>query len=104
VYGTGRSVVDIFKRSQEVTIFGDGMQTRDYVYIDDIVNGLLLAKDWPLGEYEMGSGKQTTVMELAAGKSVLFAPARKEARESIMSNTTPNWYPQMDVLEYLYEN
>ena len=52
IYGEGsKSVVDIFKGKEEVTIFGDGKQTRDYVHVDDIVAGLILAKDWPVGDY-----------------------------------------------------
>ena len=101
VYGTGRSVVDIFKDSQNVDVYGDGLQTRDYVYMGDIVRGLLLAKDWPVGEYQMGSGIQTTVLDLAKGKNITYKPERKEARETIMRNDTPNWIPQINVYEYL---
>lgn len=103
VYGRGsKSVVDIFKEQDTVTIFGDGKQVRDYVHVDDIVQGLIKAKDWPVGEYFMGSGKGTTVLQLAEGKKAIFAPERKEARESILPNTTPNWSPTISVLDYLY--
>lgn len=101
IFGIPRSVVDIFKDREEVTIYGDGMQIRDYVHVDDIVEGLLLAKDWEPGEYQMGCGEGTTVLELAKGKEVFFAPARKEQRSSILENTTPNWKPKINVLEYV---
>lgn len=101
IFGGPRSVVDIFKGKEEVTIFGDGLQIRDYVHVDDIVDGLLKAKDWPAGEYFMGSGKGTTVAELAQGKKINWAPARKEQRESILPNTTPNWSPKINVFDYL---
>ena len=102
VYGrNNKSVVDIFKNSDEVTIYGDGLQIRDYVHVDDIVEGLLLAKDWPKGEYEMGSGIATSVLDLAKGKKIIFALARKEARESVLTNNTPNWFSTIKVLEYL---
>lgn len=98
VYGEGsRSVVDIFKDKQEVTIFGDGNQTRDYVHVDDIVDGLLLAKYWDKGDYFMGSGKSTTVNELAQGKKITYAPPRKEAYEVTVPNTTPNWTPTINL-------
>lgn len=103
VYGRGsKSVVDIFKEQNTVTIFGDGKQVRDYVHVDDIVEGLVKAKYWPTGEYFMGSGKGTTVLQLAEGKKAVFAEERKEARESILSNTTPNWAPTINVLNYIY--
>ena len=102
VYGrNNKSVVDIFKNSDEVIVYGDGLQIRDYVHVDDIVEGLLLAKDWPKGEYEMGSGIATSVFDLAKGKKVTFAPARKEARESVLKNTTPNWKSTINIFNYL---
>jgi nucleoside-diphosphate-sugar epimerase len=49
-----------------ITIFGDGKQTRDYLYIDDIVEGLLLlAKKGVAGEiYNMGSKEKVTFVEM----------------------------------------
>ncbi len=101
VYGGGQGVVDMFKGKSEVIIYGDGKQVRDFVHVDDIVEGLLLAKDWPAGEYSMGSGKGTTVNELAEGKRVVMAKERKEIRESILPNTTPDWSAKIDVMEYM---
>lgn len=99
--GSDKSVVDIFNGQEEVTVFGDGLQVRDYVHVDDIIDGLILAKDWKAGEYFMGSEIKTTVLDLAKGKKINFAPARREARESVLPNTTPNWSPKIKVLEYI---
>ena len=87
VYGPGsRSVVDIFKGRDEVTIYGDGLQLRDYVHVDDIVRGLMLAHGCrQAGEYFLGSGIATDLLQLAGTKKVNFAPARKEARKSVPS-------------------
>ena len=101
IFGQPRSVVDIFKGRDEVIIYGDGKQIRDYVHIDDIVSGLYKAQDWPAGEYQMGSGVGTNLLKLAEGKTVHFKKARKEARKSILKNTTPNWKPTIDVIEYI---
>ena len=103
IFGIPRSVVDIFKGRDEVTIYGDGLQTRDYVHVDDIVSGLFKAKDWEVGEYNMGSGKAINLLQLAEGKTIKFEEARKEARESVLANTTPNWSPKVNVLEYINE-
>jgi nucleoside-diphosphate-sugar epimerase len=94
-------VVDIFKNKDEVIIYGDGEQTRDYVHVDDIVSGLYKAQDWEAGEYFLGSGVKTNLLQLAEGKVVHFKPARKEARESVLPNTTPNWKPTINVLDYI---
>lgn len=104
IYGVGeKSVVDIFKGKDDVVIYGDGLQTRDYVHVDDIVKGLLLARYWKKGQHFMGSGISTTVLQLAEGKTVVFKEARKEAKESVLKNTTPDWSPKINVLDYINE-
>jgi UDP-glucose 4-epimerase len=52
---------------EEVTIFGDGEQTRDFVYVEDIVSSLLfVAENSNLtGAYNCGYGYQTTINEIA---------------------------------------
>lgn len=103
IFGGPRSVVDIFKFADEVSIFGDGEQVRDYVHVDDIVMGLIKAQEWAAGNYFLGSGQGTTVLQLAeaTGKKILWKPERKEQRESILPNNTPNWKPKIDVFEYI---
>lgn len=103
IFGLPKSVVDIFKGKDEVVIYGDGLQTRDYVHVDDIVKGLIKAKDWDPGEYFLGSEIETNLLQLAEGKKVIFKPPRKEARESVLPNNTPDWYPTIDVMEYINE-
>lgn len=47
---------------EEIEIYGDGNQTRDFTYIGDIVEGNLLALDSPNGEvFNIGGGKRITV-------------------------------------------
>ncbi len=47
------------------TVFGDGLQTRDYVYVDDIVSANLAAAGSTVsGSFNVGTGVQTTVLEL----------------------------------------
>ena len=101
LFGGGKGVVEIFKNKKHVEIYGDGKQIRDFVHVDDIIEALLFAKDWSKGEYQLGSGKGTTILSLAKGKKITFLPKRKEIRESILKNTTPNWKPKIKVLNYL---
>jgi len=54
--------------NQELFIFGDGQQTRDYTYISDAVSATILAAVHPLsmGEvFNVGTGTETSVNELA---------------------------------------
>ena len=44
-------------KQQPVTVFGDGAQTRDYVYVDDVVDALLAAAESEReGPYNVGTG------------------------------------------------
>jgi UDP-glucose 4-epimerase len=46
-------------------IFGDGSQTRDYVYVEDVVRAMLLAFDGADGGvFNVGTGHETSVIEL----------------------------------------
>ncbi|HEY2505035.1 MAG TPA: NAD-dependent epimerase/dehydratase family protein [Streptosporangiaceae bacterium] len=71
---------------QRPVIFGDGLQTRDYVYVADAVQAFLAAADRGRpGTWNIGSGAEVSVLELAkligelAGRPVnpVFAPARQ---------------------------
>jgi UDP-glucose 4-epimerase len=65
-------VVAIFcgclERGERPTIYGTGTQTRDYVYVGDVVDGLLAALDRPdaRGEYNIGTGAASSVLDIAA--------------------------------------
>src|SRR5215207_10188653 len=49
------------------TIFGDGKQTRDYVYVDDVVDANLRAADSDgTGPINIGLGKQKSVLDIVA--------------------------------------
>jgi UDP-glucose 4-epimerase len=51
----------------EPTIFGDGGQTRDYVYVGDVVEAMLAAADTAGGGvFNVGTGTETSVNELYA--------------------------------------
>jgi UDP-glucose 4-epimerase len=49
------------------TIFGDGRQTRDYIYVGDVVRAQLAAAQASVtGEINVGTGKETTVLDIVA--------------------------------------
>jgi len=49
---------------EETTIFGDGEQTRDFIYVGDVVDGVLAATGHEGGVYNIGTGVETSVTEL----------------------------------------
>lgn len=73
VYGPGMNrflIYDIVKKlvnnPTQLTVFGDGMQIRDYLYISDVVRGIyFLACKGEIGEdYNLASGNPLTVNEV----------------------------------------
>jgi UDP-glucose 4-epimerase len=68
------------------TVYGDGMQTRDYLYVDDCVAAFIAATDYgKAGIWNIGTGKEVSVLQLARLVAELtgertrpvFAPARR---------------------------
>jgi UDP-glucuronate decarboxylase len=55
-------------RGQEITIFGDGQQTRSFCYVDDLIDSMLLMMSSDLkitGPINIGNPAEYTMLELA---------------------------------------
>ena len=74
VYGPRQSaeleggVVSIFMerlaRREETLVFGDGEQSRDFIYVGDVVAAVLAAAETDGGTFNIGTGTETTVNDL----------------------------------------
>ena len=95
-------------------IFGDGSQTRDYVYVGDVARATLAAAGQDGGVFNVGTGMETSVVELyalcraAAGSTIdpEEAPARLgELQRSVLDVSlaarTLGWQPQVPLGEGL---
>lgn len=51
--------------NETLTIFGDGQKTRDFTYVDDIVNANLICMNRGNGVYNVGDGHSISIRELA---------------------------------------
>jgi UDP-glucose 4-epimerase len=71
-------------RGEQPRIYGDGTQTRDYVYVGDVARATVSALGQEGGVFNIGTGRETSVLDLyelcrgAAGSSTeaTHAPAR----------------------------
>jgi UDP-glucose 4-epimerase len=55
----------LLKEGGRPTVFGDGTQTRDYIYVGDVVSAALAAGDsQATGPVNIGTGRETNVLEL----------------------------------------
>jgi UDP-glucose 4-epimerase len=59
-------VLDRMAAGAPTTIFGDGEQTRDFIYVGDVVRGVLVAAEHRGGVFNIGTGVETSVNELHA--------------------------------------
>jgi UDP-glucose 4-epimerase len=114
-------VVAIFCRrllsGEQPRIFGDGTQTRDYVYVEDVVRATLAAAEHDGGVFNVGTGRETSVVELfelcrrVADKddvAAVFAPARPgELQRSVLDISRAvdelGWRPERSLEEGLRE-
>ncbi len=73
-------------RGERPTVFGDGRQTRDYVYVGDVVRAFVAAADADrAGRWNVGTGREVSVIDLIDGLGAIsgaaiepeFAPARQ---------------------------
>jgi UDP-glucose 4-epimerase len=108
-----------------LTIFGDGKQTRDYVYVRDVAAATFLAATHPIPRREkldsrgfnIGTGVGTSVNEIAstlleaAGVKVPleYAPARAGEQQHSFLNVAKagevlGWKPAMSLSEGLHES
>ncbi len=105
--------IDHAVTKKDCVINGDGLQTRDYVYVDDVVAALSKAKDvkYP-GEINIACAKEITVLDivkaiadsLGSDFTPQHAPAKPgEQRRSCLSYALAkkilNWEPQIDISE-----
>lgn len=67
-YRKGSAVAHFFKQvldGKSITVYGDGSQIRDFVFVVDLCRGILQAIDADVsGVFQLGSGKPTSINEL----------------------------------------
>ena len=51
-------------RGEQAKIFGDGVQTRDYVYVGDVARATTSTVGQDSGVFNVGTGRETSVVEL----------------------------------------
>jgi len=100
---------------EDITVYGDGEQTRDFIYVKDIVGALVFAviTEGVHGTYNAGYGGQITINDLAnniletanTSSKLLHGPERagdvKHSRASSDKLRAAGWKPQYTLEEGL---
>ncbi len=103
------------RANQPITIFGDGEQTRDFIFVKDVVTALAHAatSENMHGTYNVGNGDSITINQLAteiiqltgSKSQILHAPDRpgdvKHSRANIDRLSASGWKPSSSLTEAL---
>jgi UDP-glucose 4-epimerase len=98
------------------TIYGDGSQTRDYVYVGDVTRAVVAAIGTAGGVYNVGTGVETSVVDLYAAiqraAGVEREPAYAETRlgelqrsvlDASLASRDLGWQPERSLADGLAE-
>ena len=105
-------------RGEDITIFGDGLQTRSFQYVDDLVEGMIrmMASDPSfLGPVNLGNPNEFTMLELAQAvirltnsKSTIIHmplpqddPKQRQPDISLAKEKLKGWQPKIELEEGL---
>jgi len=102
---------------EPITIYGDGLQTRSFCYVDDLIDGFLLlmnSRDDIQGPVNLGNPVEFTILELAniiidmtgSSSSLDFKPLpsddpRQRQPDIALAKTELGWQPMVELKEGL---
>ncbi|MCX5894080.1 MAG: NAD-dependent epimerase/dehydratase family protein [Deltaproteobacteria bacterium] len=107
--------IEKFLAGEQPLINGDGLQTRDFTYVGDIVAANLLALDYPqAGIFNIGTGRETDILTiylelqkvLDASHGPVHGPAkpgeqRRSALDSARAQELLGWEPRTSLSDGL---
>ncbi|AEB10359.1 NAD-dependent epimerase/dehydratase family protein [Desulfobacca acetoxidans] len=107
--------IEKFLAQEQPVINGDGLQTRDFVYVGDIVAANLLALEYSqAGTFNIGTGGETDILTiylklqeiLGSKKGPVHGPTkpgeqRRSALDSTLAHKELGWRPRINLVEGL---
>lgn len=104
-------------RDKEIYIYGDGSYTRDFIYVKDVAQAVLVTLESPLSEvYNISSGEEVSVNELVRLLGIVMETSPKvnysaskegDIKKSLLSHSkissNLSWRPKVSLFEGLYE-
>ncbi len=107
--------IEALLTNKKPIIYGDGLQTRDFIYVDDVVDAILLALESNyVGAVNIGSGVETKIIDLLKlveeliGRNIepIYKPPRpSDVRRSLASielaRRVLGWNPKTQLREGL---
>ena len=103
-------------KGQDITVYGEGQQTRSFCYVDDLIEGFvrLMNQDREIGPVNIGNPAEFTILELAqkviqltgSSSSIVHRsipqddPQQRQPNINLAKNSL-NWEPQFTLVEGL---
>jgi UDP-glucuronate decarboxylase len=103
-------------RGQDITVYGDGSQTRSFCYVDDLLRGMMALMEHPslTGPVNIGNPNEFTIRQLAdlvidmtgSKSKIVEKPLpsddpRQRQPDITLARKTLNWEPQIELREGL---
>ena len=104
-------------KNEPIQIFGDGLQTRSFLFISDLIRGIILAivkENTKKEVINLGSNNEITILELAniikdltqSTSKIIFLPEKpddpkRRCPDITKSKRILNWYPRISLKEGL---
>jgi len=105
--------MDMSNKKQDVTVFGDGLQTRDFIYVKDIARAIITAMESgrsQFGAFNVCTGKETTVKDLAGividlfqGQDVISKVKHGPPRDGDIKKSVCNPTKAKELLGFQYQ-
>jgi len=108
----GRVVSNFIRQAlagEDITIYGDGLQSRSFCYVDDLIDGMMsmmaVTDDFP-GPVNLGNPNEFTIRELAeqvvelSGSGSKIVEARPLPEDDPTLSRTIEWFGGIDVSNF----
>ena len=105
-----------YKEGEDLTVVGDGQQSRDFTHVDDICDGLIRISEgnWKAHNFDLGRGEPVKILDLAKmicddESKIKFTPLRKNEGMHTISEwkkteTLLGWRAKQDLKTYIKQN
>jgi len=102
--GDGRVVSNFIVqalRGQDITIYGDGNQTRSFCYVDDLINGMtmMMASENFVGPVNLGNPQEFSMIELANKILDMTGSKSKIIKKSLPQDDPKQRKPNIELAE-----
>jgi UDP-glucuronate decarboxylase len=89
---------------RDITVYGEGLQTRSFCYVDDLVDGLIRLMDTPAditGPVNVGNPVEFTIIELAQMLISLVGSQSKIIHRALPENDPKQRQPDISLAQEL---